>query len=86
MFALHYHSHEFLSITYLHYTFLPATDHFLFANLEPEGLVTVTGRVKLASVGEGACREETPVIPLEALTNHQMGLCHCHPLLFEVLV
>lgn len=46
------------TITHLRNTFLPATDHFLFTNLELKWLVTVTGRVKLSSICQRAWRFE----------------------------
>jgi hypothetical protein len=40
-------------MTHLHYTLFPASDHFLFANLEPKRLVPVARGVELTSICEG---------------------------------
>lgn len=44
-------------------SYLPAADHLLLADLEPERLVSVVGRIKRASVRQGACGENQPLPP-----------------------
>lgn len=47
--------HSSSSVAYLHYTFFPASDHFLLADPESERLVSITRWVELPPVCQGAC-------------------------------
>lgn len=49
--------------TYLGHSFIPTTDHFLLANLEFEGLASVPGGIKLASVCQRPCQKDLNKFP-----------------------